>query len=178
MCPTARTISLPAYQAAEKGFEIAFGKKPLAVRRGGSIPIISARLGLPMVDCDGMGRAFPELQMVTFTIGGASATPMALTDEKGIRLAMRESLTQNPRVIDVTIELHGKILEAIKNGASGGDGPHQRGGASCPGKRPLRPGGKTAGRAGTGAPMKIFHRFLPYLQLEMSQLHIHLLSFQ
>ncbi len=43
----------------------------------------SARLGLPMVDVDGMGRAFPELQMVTFTIGGVSATPMALTDEKG-----------------------------------------------------------------------------------------------
>ena len=37
VCP----ISLPAYQAAEKGFETAFGKKPLAVRRGGSIPIIS-----------------------------------------------------------------------------------------------------------------------------------------
>ena len=37
VCP----ISLPAYQAAEKGFEKAFGKKPLAVRRGGSIPIIS-----------------------------------------------------------------------------------------------------------------------------------------
>ena len=37
VCP----ISLSAYQAAEKGFEIAFGKKPLAVRRGGSIPIIS-----------------------------------------------------------------------------------------------------------------------------------------
>lgn len=43
----------------------------------------AARLGLPMVDCDGMGRAFPELQMVTFTIGGVNATPMALTDEKG-----------------------------------------------------------------------------------------------
>lgn len=43
----------------------------------------SARLGLPLVDADGMGRAFPELQMVTFTIGGAKATPMALTDEKG-----------------------------------------------------------------------------------------------
>ena len=27
--------------AAEKGFEVAFGKKPLAARRGGSIPIIS-----------------------------------------------------------------------------------------------------------------------------------------
>ena len=37
VCP----ITLPAYQAAEKGFEKAFGQKPLAVRRGGSIPIIS-----------------------------------------------------------------------------------------------------------------------------------------
>lgn len=37
VCP----ITLPAYRAAEKGFEKAFGKKPLAVRRGGSIPIIS-----------------------------------------------------------------------------------------------------------------------------------------
>lgn len=37
VCP----ITMPAYQAAEKGFEKAFGKKPLAVRRGGSIPIIA-----------------------------------------------------------------------------------------------------------------------------------------
>ena len=37
VCP----ITLPAYQAAEKGFEQAFGKKPLAVRRGGSLTIIS-----------------------------------------------------------------------------------------------------------------------------------------
>lgn len=37
VCP----ITLSAYKAAEKGFEKAFGQKPLAVRRGGSIPIIS-----------------------------------------------------------------------------------------------------------------------------------------
>lgn len=37
VCP----ISLPAYKAAEAGFEKAFGRRPLAVRRGGSIPIIS-----------------------------------------------------------------------------------------------------------------------------------------
>jgi DUF917 family protein len=43
----------------------------------------AARMGLPLVDADGMGRAFPELQMVTFTMGGVSATPMALCDEKG-----------------------------------------------------------------------------------------------
>ena len=30
-----------------------------------------------------MEAAFPELQMVTFTMGGVSATPMALVDEKG-----------------------------------------------------------------------------------------------
>ena len=37
VCP----IDLPAYKAAEAGFTVAFGKKPLAARRGGSIPIIS-----------------------------------------------------------------------------------------------------------------------------------------
>lgn len=37
VCP----INLPAYKAAEQGFAKAFGKQPLAVRRGGSIPIIS-----------------------------------------------------------------------------------------------------------------------------------------
>lgn len=36
VCP----IDIPAYRAAEKGFTVAFGKQPLAVRRGGSIPII------------------------------------------------------------------------------------------------------------------------------------------
>ena len=37
VCP----IDIPAYKAAEKGFEVAFGKRPLSARRGGSIPIIS-----------------------------------------------------------------------------------------------------------------------------------------
>ena len=37
VCP----IDIPAYKAAEKGFELAFGKRPLAARRGGSIPIIA-----------------------------------------------------------------------------------------------------------------------------------------
>lgn len=37
VCP----IDLPAYRAAEEAMAIAFGKRPLAVRRGGSIPIIA-----------------------------------------------------------------------------------------------------------------------------------------
>lgn len=44
---------------------------------------VAARMGIPLVDADGMGRAFPEIQMVTPTMYGISATPMALADEKG-----------------------------------------------------------------------------------------------
>ncbi len=44
---------------------------------------VAARLRIPMVDCDGMGRAFPELQMVTATLYGISSTPFAMGDEKG-----------------------------------------------------------------------------------------------
>ncbi|MGI5971479.1 MAG: DUF917 domain-containing protein [Oscillospiraceae bacterium] len=73
-----------------------FGKEIYAfmpIEAGGvnsMLPIAaSARLGIPLVDADGMGRAFPELQMVTFTIGGISATPMALTDEKGNSVIFR-----------------------------------------------------------------------------------------
>ncbi len=38
VCP----IDIPAYKAAEYGFTKAFGRRPLAARRGGSIPIISS----------------------------------------------------------------------------------------------------------------------------------------
>lgn len=44
---------------------------------------VAAQLRIPLVDADGMGRAFPEIQMVTPTMYGVSATPMALADEKG-----------------------------------------------------------------------------------------------
>jgi uncharacterized protein len=45
--------------------------------------VVGARLGLPVVDADGMGRAFPELQMETFAVYGVSGTPMAITNEYG-----------------------------------------------------------------------------------------------
>ena len=48
------------------------------------IPLAVAReLGLPAVDADGMGRAYPELQLCTFTLYGHSATPLAVADEHG-----------------------------------------------------------------------------------------------
>src|SRR3712207_4717927 len=49
-----------------------------------TIPFVAAaQLGLPVVDGDGMGRAFPELQMVLPTLSGIAATPMSIADEKG-----------------------------------------------------------------------------------------------
>ena len=61
VCP----VTLPAYKAAEAGFTKAFGKKPLAVRRGGSIPIIcdfeqilGAKNGAPGTDVDELAKAF------------------------------------------------------------------------------------------------------------------------
>jgi DUF917 family protein len=48
------------------------------------MPIVaSAMTGLPLVDCDAMGRAFPEIQMSTPTLHGIKATPMAIADDKG-----------------------------------------------------------------------------------------------
>jgi DUF917 family protein len=45
--------------------------------------VIGALSGLPVIDGDGMGRAFPELQMDTFTIYGISAAPGAIADPRG-----------------------------------------------------------------------------------------------
>jgi hypothetical protein len=45
--------------------------------------VVGAYTDRPVIDGDGMGRAFPELQMVTFHLYGVKATPMTMTDEKG-----------------------------------------------------------------------------------------------
>lgn len=49
-----------------------------------TIPLfVAARLGIPVVDADGMGRAFPELQMETFAVYGVDGSPLAIADEHG-----------------------------------------------------------------------------------------------
>ena len=44
--------------------------------------VVAAQRGLPVIDGDLMGRAFPELQMCLPTLFGGRATPLALADEK------------------------------------------------------------------------------------------------
>jgi uncharacterized protein len=49
-----------------------------------TIPLlVGARLGLPVIDADGMGRAFPNLYQETFHVYGVPGTPMAITNEYG-----------------------------------------------------------------------------------------------
>ncbi len=80
------------------------------------IPLaLAARLRLPVVDTDGMGRAFPELQMVTFHLHGVKATPMVICDEKGNNLLLRtidntftEALARN-----ATVVMGGSVMIAI-----------------------------------------------------------------
>src|SRR5690606_6930587 len=45
--------------------------------------VVGARLGIPIVDADGMGRALPELQMETFAVHGIPGCPMAIANEWG-----------------------------------------------------------------------------------------------
>lgn len=45
--------------------------------------VLAAQTGLPLVDADGMGRAFPQLEMETFNVYGVPAAPVAMADEKG-----------------------------------------------------------------------------------------------
>ncbi len=59
----------------------------LPVEMGGCnsmLPIkVAATRRLPLIDADGMGRAFPELPMVTFNVHGIPACPLALANEHG-----------------------------------------------------------------------------------------------
>jgi len=76
--------------AAVRALEAHLGRQAdllMAFEAGGSnsmMPIYNAAiLGKPIVDADGMGRAFPEMQMVTFSVYGASGSPFALASEHG-----------------------------------------------------------------------------------------------
>jgi DUF917 family protein len=44
---------------------------------------VAGVVGVPVLDGDGMGRAFPELQMTSFYINGVSPCPTASANEKG-----------------------------------------------------------------------------------------------
>ncbi|RMP62320.1 hypothetical protein ALQ18_01192 [Pseudomonas marginalis pv. marginalis] len=90
--PTVMIEKIPNGQEARKACEIIeqiHGRKVTAIfpiEAGGLNSLLplatAARLGLPVVDMDGMGRAFPEFQMTTFHLDGVNASPFVVVDEK------------------------------------------------------------------------------------------------
>jgi len=85
---------------------------PMEVGGGNALrPLVAAaQAGVPLVDADGMGRAFPELQMVTFFIYGVPACPAAIADDKGNAAVFTAALS--PRHLErlartLTIEMGG-----------------------------------------------------------------------
>ena len=56
--------------------------------------IIAAQAGIPVVDADGMGRAFPEMQMTTYSIYGHRSTPSAMSDPHGNIVIFDHAVTE------------------------------------------------------------------------------------
>lgn len=91
--PTVLVEKIPSGEeavASLRRLEDHLGRKAFAtmpIECGGinsTIPlVVGALTGLPVVDADGMGRAFPELQMETFSVLGVSGSPMVVTNEYG-----------------------------------------------------------------------------------------------
>jgi DUF917 family protein len=110
--PSVMLEKLPNGDEPERAFralERHLGRKAQAVipiEAGGlnsCIPIYAAAcLGLPLVDADGMGRAFPELPMVSFSVGGVSASPMVVCDEKGNMMVLEAADNQWAEVLSRT----------------------------------------------------------------------------
>ena len=74
---------------------------------------VAFQMGLPVVDADAMGRAFPELQMDTFTIYGIPPTPAALSDIRGHSVVFDEISVAND------LERYARAVTIQMGGAAG-----------------------------------------------------------
>ena len=73
--------------------------------------VVAVQAGIPVIDGDGMGRAFPELQMMTFIFNGVRPTPAAIAnyhDETTVfdNIAAGQTLERYARA--VTIQMGGR----------------------------------------------------------------------
>ncbi len=92
----APTVSIEKIENGDEGerlrdhLQFLIGRPVAALMAGeigggnGVLPVTwAARMGLPLVDADGMGRAFPEVPQVTMQLAGISPSPAVMTDERG-----------------------------------------------------------------------------------------------
>lgn len=97
---------------------------PAEIGGGNSIePIVAAALaGVPVLDGDGMGRAFPEIPMLTYFIYGVSCYPCALADLQGNKVIFQEGVSSGflERLIRsavVNMGGHAGVAVAVMSGA-------------------------------------------------------------
>ncbi|MFQ5948216.1 MAG: DUF917 domain-containing protein [Acidimicrobiia bacterium] len=114
---------------AVRALEDFLGKKfdavaPFEMGGGNSmVPlVVGALLGIPVVDGDGMGRAFPELQMITYLIYGGRPFPAAVADERGNRVVLGPLLDaawleRLARTITIQMGGHAGLATAVMDGA-------------------------------------------------------------
>jgi len=76
--------------------------------------VVAAKAQIPVVDADGMGRAFPELQMETFHVFGVSGSPMAIADERddAVLLTTPDNYAMEWLARGVTVRMGGAALIA------------------------------------------------------------------
>lgn len=82
----------------------------------------AAKSGLPVVDADAMGRAFPELQMCTYSIYGVPGTPAAISDVRGdialFPIASSDKLLERyARAVTIEMGGHAGIASPMMSGA-------------------------------------------------------------
>jgi uncharacterized protein len=73
-------------EAAERWFQRPVAAlMPGEIGGGNGVQLVAwcARMGLPLVDADGMGRAFPEGDMCAMHVAGVSPAPAFFADERG-----------------------------------------------------------------------------------------------
>jgi DUF917 family protein len=92
----APTVSIEKIENGNEGerlreqLEFLTGRQVAALMAGeigggnGVLPVAwAAAMGMPIVDADGMGRAFPEVPQVTMQLAGIPPSPAVITDERG-----------------------------------------------------------------------------------------------
>ena len=83
--------------------------------------LLAARAKLPVVDGDGMGRAFPELQMETFHVYGISGSPAIIADEHGaivtIEAVNNFQLERLARAVTIRMGGHAQLIDYPMSGA-------------------------------------------------------------
>ena len=79
------------------------------------IPLIAAAArGIPLIDGDGMGRALPEAQMMTFPIEGVSPSPAVAVDYTGgaVYFDTKDTLLYERQVRNIAMAMGGMIFTA------------------------------------------------------------------